>query len=105
MSTPVAKKPAADVAYDGLVKMHAQELVSSERFRRTGRMTDGEVHKVARDLDDLGRPHELDATIERILAATDALELQRQADAEARSRQRAALVDEALTVELKMQTR
>jgi hypothetical protein len=98
MDTPAAKKPAAEVAYDGLVKMHAQELESCDRFRRSGRMTDSEVHKVARDLDALGRPHELDATIERILAATDALELQRQACA-------AAEIDEARTVELQAGTR
>jgi hypothetical protein len=77
--TTADRKLAADVAYDGLVKMHAQELMRCERFRRTGQLSHNEVHKVARDLDDLRRPHELDATIELILAATDALELQRQA--------------------------
>lgn len=68
---------AQDAAYRGLVKLHAHELLSSDRFRRTGRLNPNDVHSIARDLDQLDRRHELDATIELVLAEADAREIER----------------------------
>lgn len=87
-------EPAA-VAYRGLIEMHAQQLQSCERFKRTGRMTPNEVHVVARDLAELGRSSELDSTIHQILARTDALELERANKADAEFRKRLALASDA----------
>lgn len=66
-------------AYRALIKCHAHELHGSERFKRLGRMTPNEVHAVARDLAALDRGHQLDETIESILARVDALHLQESA--------------------------
>jgi hypothetical protein len=74
---------APSLAYSGLIKMHAAELHANDRFRRTGRISPRDVHAVARDLDQIGKPHPLDETIDLILARTDALELEREAASEA----------------------
>lgn len=57
----------AKVAYTGLVRYHASELATNERFRRTGRLTPTQVHDIARDLARLDVDHPLDPTIERVL--------------------------------------
>lgn len=68
-----------DVAYRGLVKLHAADIVQCATFRRTGRRTPTQVHRVRMDLAKLSTPHPLDATIELILARADQLDLEAQA--------------------------
>lgn len=50
--------------------------MQSERFKRTGRLTPKDVHEISRDLERLGRKHELDLTVDRVLCEFDALDLQ-----------------------------
>lgn len=59
-------------AYNGLVKMHAQEIAARPAFRRTRRLANNDVHEIARDLDKLGQPHPLDETIDAILLRAEA---------------------------------
>lgn len=92
---------AAEVAYTGLIKYHAEELASSDLFRRTGRLTPTHVHKIAQDLAKLDSPHPLDETIERVLARFDQLELERERDADFRERARLARADLARHAELR----
>jgi len=69
---------AADPAYTGLIKYHAQELAKLETFRRTGRITTNQVRAIKQDLAKLDRAHPFDATVERIVQAFDAAELARE---------------------------
>lgn len=66
-------------AYNGLVKMHAQEIAARPAFRRTRRLSTSDVHEIAKDLDKLGQPHPLDETIDAILlrAEAQAIEIER----------------------------
>lgn len=68
---------AADLAYSGLIKHHAQEISKLETFRRSGKLTTNQVHAVQRDLDRLARKHPITETMEKILERVDALELER----------------------------
>lgn len=77
-ASAISRSSSAQIAYSGLVKMHAQQLLQSERFKRTGRLTPKDVHEISSDLTRLGRAHLLDVTVDRILCEFDALELQSQ---------------------------
>lgn len=70
-----------EVAYRGLIKLHAAELVKREYFLRSGRISPSDVHAVQMDLAQLDRTHPLDETIDLILARTDELQLEREAQA------------------------
>ena len=79
--SPAELERARSIAFRGLVRFHASELLESHHFRRRGRISTGQVRAIAKDLDKLDRVHPLDVVIEDVLAAADALELEREAKA------------------------
>lgn len=78
--TVTRHQQATATTYRGLINLHALELVQSDRFRRTGRLTPNDVKRIAADLAKLTHAHPLDATCDLILQKADALELELEAE-------------------------
>ena len=53
--SPAELERARSIAFRGLVRFHASELLESHHFLRRGRISTGQVHAIAKDLDKLDR--------------------------------------------------
>lgn len=65
----------AEMVWRAMVTMHALDLLSCERFARTGRLTPRQVHQIAQDHLALRRPADaLDSTVQAVLDRADELQ-------------------------------